>query len=71
MTSTRRQRGGGTNLPVVLWIHGGGWQTGDKSSVQQKLQALTGCGFIFVSINHRFVTKELFKFLDPLVGVNR
>ena len=20
----------GTNLPVVLWIHGGGWQTGDE-----------------------------------------
>jgi arylformamidase len=61
----------GTNLPVVLWIHGGGWQTGDKTSVQQKPQAFTGRGFIFVSINHRFVTKELFKFLDPLVGVNR
>ncbi|NDD65069.1 MAG: alpha/beta hydrolase, partial [Acidobacteria bacterium] len=44
-------------LPVVLWIHGGGWQTGDKTSVQQKPQAFTGRGFIFVSINHRFVTK--------------
>src|ERR1700693_4005085 len=22
------------NLPVVFWIHGGGWQTGDKMSVQ-------------------------------------
>ena len=47
----------GTNLPVVLWIHGGGWQTGDKTSVQQKPQAFTGRGFIFVSTNHRFVTK--------------
>src|SRR5262249_55757544 len=26
------------NLPVVFWIHGGGWQTGDKSSVQIKPQ---------------------------------
>jgi acetyl esterase/lipase len=24
------------NLPVVFWIHGGGWQTGDKTSVQEK-----------------------------------
>ncbi|MDP7305038.1 MAG: carboxylesterase family protein, partial [Pirellulaceae bacterium] len=24
------------NLPVVFWIHGGGWQTGDKTSVQIK-----------------------------------
>src|SRR5437867_2466518 len=26
------------NLPVVFWIHGGGWQTGDKSNVQIKPQ---------------------------------
>src|SRR5207302_241928 len=23
-----------TNLPVVFWIHGGGWQAGDKTGVQ-------------------------------------
>jgi arylformamidase len=27
------------NLPVVFWIHGGGWQTGDKKDVQIKPQA--------------------------------
>lgn len=43
--------------PVVFWIHGGGWQTGDKTSVQRKPQAFTGRGFIFVSTNHRFVPK--------------
>ena len=26
------------DLPVVFWIHGGGWQTGDKSDVQLKPQ---------------------------------
>ena len=30
---------GAKNLPVVFWIHGGGWQTGDKSDVQVKPQA--------------------------------
>jgi arylformamidase len=24
------------SLPVVFWIHGGGWQVGDKTSVQAK-----------------------------------
>jgi acetyl esterase/lipase len=43
------------NLPVVLWIHGGGWQTGDKSSVQLKPQAFTDKGFVFVSTNYRFL----------------
>jgi len=47
----------GTSLPVIFWIHGGGWQTGDKTSVQQKPRAFTERGFIFVSTNHRFVTK--------------
>src|SRR5262249_13206445 len=30
---------GAKNAPVVFWIHGGGWQTGDKSDVQIKPQA--------------------------------
>src|SRR3954470_18803016 len=43
------------NLPVVFWIHGGGWQTGDKSEVQIKPQAFTDKGFVFVSTNYRLL----------------
>lgn len=43
------------NLPVVFWIHGGGWQTGDKSSVQVKPQAFVKKGFVFVSTNYRLL----------------
>src|SRR6516225_5176399 len=43
------------NLPVVFWIHGGGWQTGDKASVQLKPQAFTEKGFVFVSTNYRLL----------------
>ena len=42
-------------LPVVFWIHGGGWQTGDKSSVQIKPQAFMEKGFVFVSTNYRLL----------------
>lgn len=42
-------------LPVVVWIHGGGWQTGDKSSVQEKPKAFTAKGFVFVSVNYRLL----------------
>jgi arylformamidase len=45
------------NRPVVLWIHGGGWQTGDKSLVEEKPRAFTERGFVFVSTNHRFLPK--------------
>jgi arylformamidase len=43
------------NLPVVFWIHGGGWQSGDKSSVQEKPKAFEERGFVFVSTNYRLL----------------
>ncbi len=45
------------NLPVVFWIHGGGWQAGDKSSVQVKPKAFVDRGFVFVSTNYRLLPK--------------
>lgn len=49
--------------PVVVWIHGGGWQRGDKSTLavgkpEQHLlkpQVFTDHGCVFVAINYRFV----------------
>jgi acetyl esterase/lipase len=46
---------GAKNLPVVFWIHGGGWETGDKASVQIKPQAFMDKGFVFVSTNYRLL----------------
>lgn len=43
------------NLPVVFWIHGGGWQAGDKSGVQLKPQFFVDKGFVFVSTNYRLL----------------
>jgi arylformamidase len=40
---------------VVFWIHGGGWQSGDKSMVALKPKAFMDAGFVFVSINHRLL----------------
>jgi acetyl esterase/lipase len=45
----------GKKLPVVFWIHGGGWQTGDKTSVQSKPKAFVDKGFVFVSTNYRLL----------------
>jgi acetyl esterase/lipase len=42
-------------LPVVFWIHGGGWETGDKTDVKAKPQAFIDKGFVFVSINYRLL----------------
>ena len=42
-------------LPVMFWIHGGGWQAGNKSDVALKPKVLTDRGFVFVSTNYRLL----------------
>lgn len=46
---------GAKGRPVVFWIHGGGWQVGDKSDVQQKPRVFNEKGFVFVSTNYRLL----------------
>ena len=46
---------GASNAPVVFWLHGGGWQAGDKSNVQIKPQAFVDKGYVFVSTNYRLL----------------
>jgi arylformamidase len=46
---------GAKNLPVVFWIHGGGWQAGNKSMVGVKPKAFMEAGVVFVSINYRLL----------------
>jgi acetyl esterase/lipase len=52
-------------LPVMFWIHGGGWQVGDKSDVALKPKALTERGFVFVSTNYRLLPEVE---MDELIG---
>lgn len=53
------------DLPVVFWIHGGGWQSGDKANVQEKPAWFMEQGFVFVSINHRLLPEVK---MEELVG---
>ena len=46
---------GAKNQPVVLWIHGGGWQRGDKGEMHAKPQAFVDKGFVFATMNYRFI----------------
>lgn len=51
----------GENHPIVFWIHGGGWQQGDKTQVQAKPKAFVDRGCVFVSTNYRFVPNATIK----------
>jgi acetyl esterase/lipase len=49
------------HAPVMFWIHGGGWETGDKSDVAEKPRFFVDRGFVFVSVNYRLLPKvEMF-----------
>jgi arylformamidase len=41
-------------MPVVVWVHGGAWRTGDKSNqMQHKPPLFSGAGYCLVSVNYR------------------
>jgi acetyl esterase/lipase len=40
-------------LPVIVFIHGGGWRSGDKSRGEHMLPRLAEAGFLCFSINYR------------------
>ncbi|MFN5075313.1 MAG: alpha/beta hydrolase [Planctomyces sp.] len=41
--------------PVIFWIHGGGWQAGDKSDVGLKPAVAAEKNMLFVSANYRLL----------------
>ncbi|MEO2205240.1 alpha/beta hydrolase [Paenibacillus pabuli] len=40
------------SLPVVLWVHGGGWVLGDKEDITDYAMQLAERGFVVVSMNY-------------------
>ena len=47
-------------VPVVMWVHGGGWRRGDKASglVERKAAWAASLGAALVSVNYRLTTPE-------------
>ena len=41
-------------VPLVVFVHGGGWVEGDKDQVRSKLPDLLAAGFAVASIDYRF-----------------
>jgi triacylglycerol lipase len=53
--------------PVILVVHGGGWATGDKWTMDRHARQLAQNGFAAVSINYRLAPES--KFPDPVDDV--
>jgi arylformamidase len=45
---------GADSRPVVVYVHGGGWSSGNKSNkIAKKVALFTGAGYVFASVNYR------------------
>jgi arylformamidase len=46
--------GAGCDAPVLVWVHGGGWQIGDKANqIAEKVRWAADHGWVLVSVNYR------------------
>jgi len=50
--------GGGKALPVVMLLHGGGWNHGDKAGAGRWCRMAAQQGFVGVSINYRLIADD-------------
>ncbi len=46
------------NLPVVVWTHGGGWLSGDKSDDAPYFKRLANQGFVVVALNYSLAPEK-------------
>lgn len=47
----------GASHPLVVAIHGGGWNSGDKSALRTTILALANAGYTAASVNYRLLDK--------------
>ena len=45
---------GARGLPVLVYLHGGGWSAGDKTGIGPKAGYFATHGFVVISMNYRF-----------------
>lgn len=53
--------------PVVVYVHGGGWRSGDKANkLTNKINLFTGAGYVFASLNYRLSPDPINRNYPPL-----
>lgn len=62
LDALREESDSGAALPVVLWVHGGGWYSGNKRFVidTHKLDFLVRSGFVLASVEYRLSDEATF-----------
>jgi len=47
-------------LPLIIWVHGGGWQNGNKAGCPPLRDGYVGLGYAVVSLNYRLSNQATF-----------
>ena len=55
-------------LPTVVWVHGGGWISGDKSNVGQYAQIVANKGYTVIAVNYSIAPEKTYP--TPVIQVN-
>jgi acetyl esterase/lipase len=63
------ERGKTESTPAVLFIHGGSWIGGDKSMMRRYRDQIVDAGYVYISMNYRFVTSGA-TYLDMLDDIS-
>ena len=53
--------------PLLFFIHGGGWQSGDRMSVANLLPEMLQSGISVVSVEYRFISEAMMAGIEPPV----
>ncbi|TCZ81102.1 alpha/beta hydrolase [Paenibacillus albiflavus] len=57
------------NLPVIMWIHGGGFVSGSKEQTQEYGMALANEGYVVANINYAIAPGQ--KYPGPVIQANQ
>ncbi len=55
-------------LPTIVWVHGGGWVSGNKNDVANYLQILAAHGYTTISVNYSIAPEKHYPV--PIVQTN-
>ncbi|OPA73378.1 lipase [Paenibacillus selenitireducens] len=57
------------SLPVIMWIHGGGFVSGSKEQTQEYGMALANAGYVVANINYAIAPGQ--KYPGPIIQANQ
>ena len=47
------------DAPVAIYVHGGGWRSGDKADDSAVTRPVVACGVTVVAVNYRLVPRAV------------